>query len=98
MKSLGLAVVCVANLALADSVSVELARVPAGMAKWTGNHLVDMQGSGTASIVFRIYTREGSESRTIPLLIPGAVHISPRDFSMNPSGQLAAVGTWLGET
>lgn len=96
MKPLGLALACLAGLAYAETNSVQLARVPGTTARWTGNHLVDMQGSGTASVVFRIYKRDGSESRTVPLLIPGALHIAPGDFSMNASGQIAAVGTWQG--
>ena len=76
---------------LTATAPVQLPKVPGILTKWTGNHLVDMQGANTSSIVFRIYSREGNESRIVPLLVPGTTRIS--DFAMNGAGQLAAVGT-----
>lgn len=77
--------------ALTAAAPVQLPKVPGGLTKWTGNHLVDMQGANTSSIVFRIYSREGNESRIVPFLVPGGARIA--DFAMNGSGLLAAVGT-----
>ena len=77
--------------ALTATVPVQLPKVPGIFTKWTGNHLVDMQGGQTSSVVFRIYGREGIEIRIVPLLVPGSARVS--DFAMNGSGLVAAVGT-----
>ena len=94
--AVGMKLLPMALLALAASgaVTVDLAHEPGLLTRWFGNHLVDLQGSQTAALLFRIYNRDGSEGRLIPFAVEGALHIAAVDFSMNASGHLALVGHW----